>query len=190
VIEKDDLRKQMIQRRKAMDPSTIDAASRGIFRHLLNSKLWQESKVIHTFLPQNNEPNTFFLVQETLQSKRRVQVPKVAGPTHLTHHWLEDIKLLKKNSWGIPEIQESAASETDLSEIDLVLVPGLAFSQKGARLGQGRGYYDRFLNQLNGVKILGVGFDWQLLEHVPEESHDRRLDGIITESQLLWPLGE
>ena len=104
MIEKDDLRKQMRQRRKAMDPSTIDAASRGIFRHLLNSKLWQESKVIHTFLPQNNEPNTFFLVQETLQSKRRVQVPKVAGPTHLTHHWLEDIKLLKKNSWGIPEI--------------------------------------------------------------------------------------
>ena len=117
-------------------------------------------------------------------------MPKIAGPSHLTHHWLEDIKLLKKNSWGIPEIQDSASSATDLSEIDLVLVPGLAFSRKGARLGQSRGYYDRFLNQLNGAKILGVGFDWQILEHVPEESHDRRLDGIITESQLLWSLGE
>ncbi|HCV85709.1 MAG TPA: 5-formyltetrahydrofolate cyclo-ligase, partial [Deltaproteobacteria bacterium] len=138
----------MRQRRKAMDPSTIDAVSRRIFRHLLNSKLWQESKVIHTFLPQHTEPNTFFLVQEALQSKRRVQVPKIAGPSHLTHHWLEDIKLLKKNSWGIPEIQDSDASATDLSEIDLVLVPGLAFSRKGARLGQSRGYYDRFLNQL------------------------------------------
>ena len=190
MIEKDDLRKRMRQRRKAMDPSTIDAVSRRIFRHLLNSKLWQESKVIHTFLPQHTEPNTFFLVQEALQSKRRVQVPKIAGPSHLTHHWLEDIKLLKKNSWGIPEIQDSDASATDLSEIDLVLVPGLAFSRKGARLGQSRGYSDRFLNQLNGAKIIGVGFDWQILEHVPEESHDRRLDGIITESQLLWSLGE
>ena len=180
----------MRQRRKAMDPSTIDVASRGIFRHLLNSKLWQESRVIHTFLPQNTEPNTFSLVQEALQSKRRVQVPKVAGPFNLSHHWLEDIKLLKKSSWGIPEIQDTAASVADLSEIDLVLVPGLAFSRKGIRLGQGRGYYDRFLSQLNGTTTLGVGFDWQLLEDIPEELQDIRLDGVVTESQLLWPLGE
>ncbi|MDG2197765.1 MAG: 5-formyltetrahydrofolate cyclo-ligase [SAR324 cluster bacterium] len=180
----------MRQCRKAMDLNTIDATSRGIFRHLLNSRLWQEAKVIHTFLPQNAEPNTFFLVQEALKTKRRVQVPKVAGPSHLTHHWLEDIKLLKKNSWGIPEIQDSAAHVADLSEIDLVLVPGLAFSRKGARLGQGRGYYDRFLNQFNEAKTLGVGFDWQLLEHIPEEPHDRRLDGVLTESQIFGPLGE
>ena len=173
-----------------MDLSTIDAASRGIFWHLLNSELWQESRVIHTFLPQNTEPNTFALVQEVLQSKRRVQVPKVAGPFNLSHHWLEDIKLLKKSSWGIPEIQDTAASVADLSEIDLVLVPGLAFSCKGIRLGQGRGYYDRFLSQLNGTTTLGVGFDWQLLEDIPEELHDIRLDGVVTESQLLWPLGE
>ena len=43
---------------------------------------------------------------------------------------------------------------------------------------------------MNAEMARSVGFDWQLLEHVPEESHDRRLDGIITESQLLWPLGE
>ena len=180
----------MCQRRKAMDPKTIDAASKEIFRHLLNSELWQESRVIHTFLPQNTEPNTFPLVQESLRTQRRVQVPKVAGPSHLTHHWLDDIKLLKKSSWGIPEIQDSADSEADLSEIDLVLVPGLAFSRKGARLGQGRGYYDRFLSQLNGTTTLGVGFDWQLLEDIPEELHDIQLDGVVKESQLLWPLGE
>ena len=97
---------------------------------------------------------------------------------------------MKKSSWGIPEIQASAASVADLSEIDLVLVPGLAFSRKGARLGQGRGYYDRFLSQLNGTTTLGVGFGWQLLEDIPEELHDIRLDGVVTESQLLWPLGE
>ena len=180
----------MRQRRKAMDPKTIDAASKEIFRHLLNSELWLESRVIHTFLPQNTEPNTFSLVQEALQSKRRVQVPKVSGPFHLSHHWLEDIKLLKKSSWGIPELQDTIASVADLSEIDLILVPGLAFSRKGTRLGQGRGYYDRFLSQLNGVTTLGVGFDWQLLIDVPEELHDIRLDGVVTESQLLWPLGE
>ena len=94
------------------------------------------------------------------------------------------------SSWGIPEIQDTAASKADFSEIDLVLVPGLAFSRKGARLGQGRGYYDRFLSKLNGTTTLGVGFDWQLLEDIPEELHDIRLDGLVTESQLLWPLGE
>ena len=180
----------MRQRSNAMDPKTIDAATKEIFRHLFNSKFWQEAKVIHTFLPQNTEPNTFPLVQEALRAKRRVQVPKVDGPSHLTHHWLEDIKLLETSSWGIPEIQDTAASKADLSEIDLVLVPGLAFSRKGIRLGHGRGYYDRFLSQLNGTTTLGVGFDWQLLEDIPEELYDIRLDGVVTESQLLRPIGE
>ena len=71
LTEKDELRKRMRQRRKAMDPKTIDAASKEIFRHLFNSRLWQEAKVIHTFLPQNTEPNTFFLVQEALRTQRR-----------------------------------------------------------------------------------------------------------------------
>ena len=180
----------MRQRSNAMDPKTIDAATKEILGHLFNSKFWQEAKVIHTFLPQNTEPNTFPLVQEALRAKRRVQVPKVDGPSHLSHHWLEDIKLLETSSWGIPEIQDTAASKADLSEIDLVLVPGLAFSRKGIRLGQGRGYYDRFLSQLNGATTLGVGFDWQLLEDIPEELYDIRLDGVVTESQLLRPLGE
>ena len=117
---------------------------------MLNSKRWQESRVIIPFCLRI--PNQIpYLVQEALQSKRRVQVPKVNGPSHLTHHWLEDIKLLKKRSWGIPEIQDTATYVADLSEIDLVLVPGLAFSRKGTRLGQGRGHYDRFLSQLNGA---------------------------------------
>jgi 5-formyltetrahydrofolate cyclo-ligase len=188
VTDKDELRKLMRQRCQMLDQSTIDVASKQMWKHLVNSKLWQDAGVIHTFLPQRAEPNTFFLVNEALKTRRRMQVPKVDGAIHLTHHWLEDITLLKMNSWGIPEIQENGAFQADLSEVDLVLVPGLAFSRNGARLGQGKGYYDRFLTKLTGARTLGVGFDWQLLDHVPQEAHDQRLDGVVTECQLFWPL--
>ena len=115
--------------------------------------------------------------------KRRARLRSKA----LRTSWPDAVDSLASSVRAGMSLPEAVA---DLSKIDLVLVPGLAFSRKGARLGQGRGYYDRFLNQLDGAKTLGVGFDWQLLEHIPEESHDRRLLGVLTESQLFWPIGE
>ena len=71
-----------------------------------------------------------------------------------------------------------------LDRFDLILVPGLAFDKSGARLGRGRGFYDRFLAGITGFRV-GVCFDWQLVESVPVEAHDIRMDAVVTPSQII-----
>lgn len=75
----------------------------------------------------------------------------------------------------------------DPSWPDVVVVPGLAFTLTGDRLGQGGGWYDRFLSgRSRGATAVGVGFDLQLVDHLPIEEHDERVDAVITESGVWW----
>jgi 5-formyltetrahydrofolate cyclo-ligase len=71
-----------------------------------------------------------------------------------------------------------------LAKFDLVLVPGMAFDLHGDRLGRGRGFYDRLLAEASGVKC-GVGYDFQLLEKIPAEPHDAKVDFIFTPSRCV-----
>ena len=88
---------------------------------------------------------------------------------------------LRKSDMGIwePETQREY-----LKTIDLAIVPGIAFDKKKNRMGRGKGYYDRYLQNKNIVKI-GIGFDFQLLENLPVDAHDVALDIIITPNYLI-----
>lgn len=69
-------------------------------------------------------------------------------------------------------------------ELDLIIVPGVAFDLNGNRLGRGKGYYDRLLNNTNALKI-GIGYDCQLLEQIPAEPHDAKMDAVITPNNII-----
>jgi 5-formyltetrahydrofolate cyclo-ligase len=77
----------------------------------------------------------------------------------------------------------------EAADLDVVVVPGVAFDGAGARLGRGAGFYDRFLHALPArVWRVGVAFDLQILERVPTEGHDARLDLVVTETRTLPPV--
>ena len=80
------------------------------------------------------------------------------------------------------------AKEVACQDFYAICVPGLAFDRTGARLGYGKGYYDRFLQPVPGVRrpvLIGVGYDFQLLESIPQDGYDQRLDYIITPSETV-----
>jgi 5-formyltetrahydrofolate cyclo-ligase len=85
--------------------------------------------------------------------------------------------------FGIRE-PATSCSIAPLNQLDLVLVPGLAFDGRGARLGHGRGFYDRLLAEVQGIKC-GVGFDEQFISDVPVEAHDILLDVMLTPTRWL-----
>jgi 5-formyltetrahydrofolate cyclo-ligase len=97
------------------------------------------------------------------------------------------IKNLKKEiidgKFGAREPAESCA-EIPQDKFDLVLVPGVAFDLQGNRLGRGKGFYDRLLEKISGIKC-GVGYDFQLLEKIPVEPHDVRMDFILTPTRCV-----
>ena len=95
---------------------------------------------------------------------------------------------LATGKFGILEPKPGAVRLTALDRIDAVLVPGLAFDETGNRLGRGLGHFDRLLRQTSGAKI-ALAFDFQVLDEVPAETHDARMDFIVTETRVVNPKG-
>lgn len=114
----------------------------------------------------------------------RIAYPRVCGPDRLALHWA-DAADLAPGYCGIREPAEDAESARP-EEIDLALVPGVAFGQDCCRLGRGGGFYDRLLPHLrDDAFVVGLAYDEQIVDDVPREAHDVPLDAVVTPTRTL-----
>ena len=111
--------------------------------------------------------------------------PKVIDAKQLSFHQVDDYSNLNPGYKNILEPITSPLTQVSLEKIDLVLLPGLGFDCKGRRLGQGGGFYDRFLSQDLQIMRLGIAFDLQVVDSLPYESHDVDCQAILTEKGLI-----
>lgn len=102
-------------------------------------------------------------------------------------YWVEDSGQLQKGRHGIWEPNMTVTRLLKPEEVAVILVPGLFFSPtEGTRLGRGGGYFDRYLARTTAATLkVGVALDWQLVDPLPQESHDQRMDWLITEKQVI-----
>lgn len=148
---------------------------------LICEKLWQmvqemDAKAIHTFLPMGSEVDIFPAIDSLLENGLTVVAPKSLKCRRLEHLVLRSLSELEAGIYGT---SCPASGEVYTGSYDLFIVPGLAFDHQGNRIGYGAGYYDTFLaSQATGYK-LGIGYPFQLLEVLPSEPHDVRLDGVL-----------
>jgi 5-formyltetrahydrofolate cyclo-ligase len=126
------------------------------------------------------------LVRLLRESDVPVAFPRVCGPSELALHWSE-FEDLQPGYCGLLEPTEDMAGAAP-DEIDVVLVPGVAFDEHLHRLGMGGGFYDRLLATLPpGTTKIGLAFDEQIVEAVPREEHDVVLDAVVTPRRILRP---
>jgi 5-formyltetrahydrofolate cyclo-ligase len=182
-MHKVELRKQMLQQRRALPPEEVQLRSKHIadlfFRHFP----LQAGQTVHLFLPilKNNEVNTWLII-ERLRLEHpdvRVAVPVTdAVQNVMTHHHLTDKAVLVENAWGIPEPQNAKIIDADA--VDTVLVPLLAFDKTGHRIGYGKGFYDRFLADCR-PDVLKVGLSLEPpVEHIADpNAFDVPLDAVV-----------
>ncbi|MFA7232740.1 MAG: 5-formyltetrahydrofolate cyclo-ligase [Terrimicrobiaceae bacterium] len=138
--------------------------------------LWQSSVAVAAFAPLGGEPDAL----DPWPEDKRIALPRVSGDG-LVFHWVAHRNDLRPGSFGVPEPPSEAPPAEN--EFGLILVPGLAFDPRGGRLGRGKGFYDRFLAGAGGVRA-GVCFDDQVVEDVPREAHDLRMDFVVTPSSI------
>jgi 5-formyltetrahydrofolate cyclo-ligase len=136
------------------------------------------------FSPLQGEPDVTHI--RSVYSPVTTFFPKVAHATELDFFEVQDVSELQVGAFGIQEPSGFGRS-AKLSEIEAVLVPGLVFDRTGARLGRGRGYYDRALAEYQGLKI-GVCCSDRVVEHLPTETFDVFMDYIVTDYFILRPL--
>jgi 5-formyltetrahydrofolate cyclo-ligase len=185
IPEKARLRALMRARRRQLDPAWKATASQTIVSHLEALPVFQQARVVHTYVAWRNEVDTHDLIRRLSQGGRRVAVPKVETATgQLRHYFIADFSGLQKGAFGILEPSPDPDRLAAPPQFDLVLVPGLAFDRAGNRLGMGEGYYDRFLIEVHAPKI-ALAYDFQLVEKLPAEAHDQCVDIIVTEKEVI-----
>ena len=174
---KADLRRQIQQIKRQFTPQQLEELSLLVISSL--RPLLAEAQTIMAYYSLPDEVNTHALIDELVAEGKTVLLPKVTGADTMELRRYTGRADLQEGAYHI--LEPVGEPFTDLSAIDLILVPGLAFDAAGHRLGRGRGYYDRFLHSRDGsycVKI-GVCFDFQKVDEVPVDVHDIAMDKVV-----------
>ena len=186
--QKQYLRTMLGECRASLTPEFAWACSAAIQRRLLTTDRYRAARAIALYSPIQNEVATSMVATDAISSGKEVLFPRLsrdrAAVAMVRVHHLSELFA------GAQGISEPPADGEIVAPADLagaiVIVPGVAFGLQGQRLGRGGGHYDRFLAALPREAItVGLAYSFQLLDGIPEESHDRRLQYIITESALI-----
>lgn len=179
--QKQRVRDAVQERMRAFSEEERAAESRSICRRI-EEHCPESISVICGYMPMRTEVDIAPLLSTFLGRGFSLALPRTEGKA-FAFRLITDLTTLEPGPFGIREPSDTAPL-LDLHTVDLVLVPGIAFTAEGLRLGRGNGGYDRWLKELRQVndhaRVWGVAFDRQILHSLPMEAHDVPLDGVIT----------
>ncbi len=185
---KKQLRQEVLRERQALSRELFQAKSNQICTRLINLPMFAQAETIMLYLDFRQEPATDQVLREALALGKRVVIPV----TELSEDQIWPSQLidypadLQTGTYGILEPKRECRRPVNPQEIDLVVVPGVAFDPAGNRLGYGRGLFDRFLPTLKaGVCLVALAFEIQIKAQVYAEPHDYPVQWIVTEDRLI-----
>jgi len=186
LLKKTKIRKTVLKQRRGLSASKKKQYELHMLNSLRTWDVFKEACIIHIFLSKADEPETSQIIELAWKSGKQIGVPCVLPDTlELFHSQLNSFEDLCPGALGVLEPSPEQRTALNPESYDLVIVPGVAFDRQGGRLGYGKGYYDRFLDQSHAFR-LALAFDFQLLETVPTEIHDVPMDGILTENGIYF----
>ena len=183
------VRRQVQAARDALDPAEREARSAAICRMIAGLPEFEQAGTVMLFASFGSELSTRGLVETTLSAGKRLVLPAVQGRGRLTLRVVCDpVTELAGGKWGIPE-PCVRCPEIAVGELDFLLVPGLAFDERGGRVGYGGGYYDCLIRQMvarpRPPAIVAACLELQLLPAVPTSNHDLPVPVIVTEARVI-----
>lgn len=181
---KEEIRKEIQRRLQDQAPSERAEKSRTIQERLLFGEEFRTSRTVMTYVSLPTEVDTCYFNETALKQGKRVAVPYIdTNNQTIIASELVSMSCLEKGPFGIYQPKDGCAGTISLKEIDLIVVPGIAYDKKNMRLGRGKGYYDRFLasEELSSSKMIGLAFQFQVVNTLPSDVHDRPVYRVITE---------
>ncbi|KUG07951.1 5-formyltetrahydrofolate cyclo-ligase [Solirubrum puertoriconensis] len=185
---KADLRRDMLTRRRALSEAELAERSARVGAHLFAAFDLGAWRTVHVFLPieRQRELNTWLIIWRLWAEFRQVQVvvPVVQPDGQLTHRLLGPDTELQHNAWGIPE--PLGAPAVAAAAIDAVLLPLLAFDLQGHRVGYGKGFYDRFLQECPKAQRIGLSLEPPVERITDAWPGDVPLHACIAPERVWW----
>lgn len=177
------IREKLLSERRHCSAETCLHLSLLIQERLLASSVYRQAGCIGLYSPVCNEVQTELVARRCLADAKRLAYPRVDG-SDLHFVEVRGPGELAPGQFGI--LEPSGTRVVPLPELDLLVIPGIAFDLAGHRLGYGKGYYDRALSACRPeLERIGFAYEFQVLDQLPVAAHDRRLTGLVTEQRLL-----
>jgi len=181
-------RENIRYRRMCLEPKELDRYGKDICDIVFNTgdkeldKCIKDASVFALYREVRGELPCKFIAERLMKNKKQVCYPKVASE-ELSFYYVEDMTSdFEEGSYGILE-PKNGLTEVSLDDIDVLIVPAIAYNDEGVRLGQGGGYYDRLCSKLeNSGKmplIIGICYDFQINSGIPVEDHDMCVDVLL-----------
>lgn len=185
-VNKKNIRLGILKIREALIEEDHNLKDNIIFEKLYNLDLYKNSNNIFVYVNYKDEINTKRFINRAIKDGKRIYVPKIYRSTRtMKAIFINSLDNLEGNSMGILEPKDDTLV-IDKNNIDLIIVPGAVFDKSFNRIGYGGGYYDRYLD---GIKEknnkVALAYDFQIIEQIEAESHDIKMDYIITEKRIL-----
>ena len=171
---KNELRHNIKQQKRQFTSQQLAQLSLPVLDRL--RPLLRDAKVVLAYYSLPDEVDTHVLIDELVAEGKTVLLPKVLDDTTMELRRYTGLQDLCEGAYHIME--PVGMTFTDLSQIDVALIPGVAFDAQGHRLGRGKGYYDKFLSLVN-TQTIGVCFDFQKVVEVPVDAHDVAVDKVV-----------
>lgn len=181
--EKDAIRRVISLQRDQLDSSQVVDLSSRINQSLVDFPIFKQAKTVLFYAAVHREVQLDPAIRAAQQYGKRVVFPRVVGEELKLYHVSDVSEDLKLGYTNIPE-PKTSLPEIKSTELDLILVPGIVFDPEGNRIGYGKGHFDRFLEDLSAAKI-GVAYDFQLVDLIPAEEHDVKMDYVLTEKGVI-----
>ena len=175
-MDKKELRKAIRLKKQAMTGEDIRRRSASLTWQMQHTAQYRDAKVLYAYLPYNQEVRTEELILQALEEGKKVAVPKVYGE-EMRFIYISDLEDIEPGAFGIPEPVADEPVADDPTA--LVLMPGIAFTEEGGRIGYGGGFYDRFLAKEPNHPTVALCYDFQMVEELPTEEFDIPVDLVI-----------
>ncbi|MCK0471517.1 5-formyltetrahydrofolate cyclo-ligase [Halalkalibacter sp. APA_J-10(15)] len=185
VDSKQVIRRNVLNKLESISDQNFNKTCQFIASRFLQSTFWNKSQVIAITISTKREVHTYPIIEQGWKENKHIVVPRTnfqskAMDFYRINNW-DDVVQTPKHLFE-PVAQKAA--EYSSEDIDLIVVPGVAFDRNGFRIGYGGGFYDRYLTNYEGQTV-ALATDVQIQPELPVEPHDRPVDYVITESRCL-----
>lgn len=184
VFSKKELRSKMKSRLRELTPKEYRVLNYTLNSNFFKLEILKKVNYIMIYYSVRNEVNTVPIIKYLLKTGKTVTLPVCTPELDLKAAVINDFRQLQPAPFGLMEPGPESL-RLDNNKLQLIVVPGVAFDDKGYRLGHGAGYYDRFLSKTPNAFKLGLAYDFQLVPEVPAESHDIKMNGLLTPTRYL-----
>ena len=188
---KHEIRKGVATTLKELPPKTLLNKNTQIETRLFEFANFLESKIALLYVNNSSEVITEQIIKRCFDYNKLVVLPAFDTTNHKIKLFKIDNydKDLKEGTRGILEPDDARCKAVPIDCIDIAIIPGIAFDEKGGRIGTGDGYYDRLIPKLPiTTRKVSLAFENQIIPQVPMESHDKHVDIIITENRIIYKI--